>query len=219
MGLIAISLGTVVTLFGRKSFEVTIFATGAISGFIITLILFSMLSMLDSFSNREEVKQKQSLSFTETMFSYVFSIVIGVFVGFILTKMLRVGAAIMGAIGGLFAGLTLAGLLFFWTDSAIPFYVLSTIGVIAMAVLSLRHYDNIVIIGTSMLGSYCFVRGFSLFIGGFPPENTIVDTFIKGDFTTEFIIYIALFIITTAVGIFYQRRQKTIESLNNYIKM
>jgi hypothetical protein len=208
-----------VTLFGRKSFEVTIFATGAISGFIITLILFSMLSMLDSFSNREEVKQKQSLSFTETMFSYVFSIVIGVFVGFILTKMLRVGAAIMGAIGGLFAGLTLAGLLFFWTDSAIPFYVLSTIGVIAMAVLSLRHYDNIVIIGTSMLGSYCFVRGFSLFIGGFPPENTIVDTFIKGDFTTEFIIYIALFIITTAVGIFYQRRQKTIESLNNYIKM
>jgi hypothetical protein len=212
-------MGIVVTLFGRKSFEVTIFATGAISGFIITLILFSMLSMLDSFSNREEVKQKQSLSFTETMFSYVFSIVIGVFVGFILTKMLRVGAAIMGAIGGLFAGLTLAGLLFFWTDSPIPFYVLSTIGVIAMAILSLRHYDNIVIIGTSMLGSYCFVRGFSLFIGGFPPENTIVDTFIKGDFTTEFIIYIALFIITTAVGIFYQRRQKTIESLNNYIKM
>jgi hypothetical protein len=137
------------------------------------------------------------------MLSYVFSMVIGVFVGFILTKMLRVGAAIMGAIGGLFVGLTLAGLLFFWTDSVIPFYVLSTIGVVAMAVLSLKHYDNIVIIGTSMLGSYCFVRGFSLFIGGFPPEHTIVDTFIKGDFTTEFIIYMALFIITTAVGIFY----------------
>jgi hypothetical protein len=56
LGLIAISLGIVVTLFGRKSFEVTIFATGAISGFTITLILFSMLSMLDSFSNREELK-------------------------------------------------------------------------------------------------------------------------------------------------------------------
>lgn len=46
LGLLAIAFGLVVAFYGRDFFEITIFATGGIAGFGITMLLFLMLSML-----------------------------------------------------------------------------------------------------------------------------------------------------------------------------
>lgn len=95
LGLSAIVFGFLVSFQGRKFFEYTIFATGAISGFGITMLLFQFLNMLSSKSGAE-------LSFLGSVFSYVFSIAMSGFLGYILFRMLRIGAAILGAIGGVF---------------------------------------------------------------------------------------------------------------------
>ena len=84
--------------------------------------------------------------------------------------MLHIGAAIIGAIGGFFIGVALYNLLFFYAKSTFLLTTLSVLGSIVMAFLSLRYYDNIVIFGTALVGSYSFVRGCSLFIGNFPNE-------------------------------------------------
>jgi hypothetical protein len=154
------------------------------------------------------------------MLSYLVSIAVGVFVGFILQKMLKIGAAIIGAIGGFLIGFTLHNVLFYWTHSEIMLMTLSILGALAMAILSLKQYDNIVMIGTSMMGSYCFVRGFTLLIGDDTlNESTIIDRIEAGDIETEFYLYVAVFLIVFAMGSVYQRKQHMLERLTNYIKL
>jgi hypothetical protein len=97
MGLSFITFGLVVAFFGRKFFPITIFAVGGIAGFGITMLLFSMLTMLSSLGDKEA-----ELSFLSSLFSFLFSLCMGLFLGFILQRMLDIGAAIMGGIGGFF---------------------------------------------------------------------------------------------------------------------
>lgn len=78
LSFIAISFGLIVTYQGRKFFAYTIFATGGLAGFGITMLLFSILSMISSVNVREE------LTWIGTVLTYTFSIAIGVFFGFIL---------------------------------------------------------------------------------------------------------------------------------------
>lgn len=128
----------------------------------------------------------------------------------------------MGALGGFFIGVMIYNLLFFWVKSEIFLMVLSVLGAVITAVLSIRQYDNIVIFSTSMVGAYSFVRGFSLFLpnqGSFPGESTILNKIANGEVAAEFYIYVAVFVGLFAAGIVYQRKQKQIESMSNFIKM
>lgn len=115
-----------------------------------------------------------------TVTSFLIGAIIGVFVGFILKRMLHIGAAIMGAFGGFFIGVALYNLLFFFSQSEVVFIILSVAGSIFMAFLSFRYYDNIIIFGTSMIGTYSFIRGMSLFIGYFPNEYNLFSSIAKG---------------------------------------
>lgn len=202
LSFIAISFGLIVTYQGRKFFAYTIFATGGLAGFGITMLLFSILSMISSVNVREE------LTWIGTVLTYTFSIAIGVFFGFILQKMQTVGAAILGAIGGIM----LINLLFFWTQNDIILKSLNVIGALAMAFLSVKYYENIVIFGTSTFGGYCIVRGFSLFFKGtFPPETKIFELIIAGELSPEFFGYLAALGIFAVTGIYYQLKQRVLE--------
>jgi hypothetical protein len=172
LGIIAVIFGLLVAFKGRQFFEYTIFATGAITGFGITMLLFQFLNMLSSKSGGSE------LSFLGTVFSYVFAFAMSGFLGYILYRMLDIGAAIMGAIGGVFLALTLNQLLFFWVKgqaSEIIFWTMAIFLGSYLAYLSKVKYHEIVILGTAVLGAYSVIRGISLFFPGtFPPETEIL---------------------------------------------
>ena len=106
--------------------------------------------------------------------TWTISVIVGLFVGFVLTKMLHIGAAIIGAIGGFFIGIAVYNLIFFWAKSVILLNSVSILGSLIMAILSFKFYDDIVIFGTSFVGSYSFVRGVSFFLGNFPNEYQFV---------------------------------------------
>jgi hypothetical protein len=56
------------------------------------------------------------LTFLGTLFSFAFSFAMAAFLGYILYRMLDIGAAIMGAIGGVFLALAINQVLFFWVE-------------------------------------------------------------------------------------------------------
>jgi hypothetical protein len=60
---------------------------------------------------------KLELTFVGTLFSYLASAAVGIFLGFILQRMLKIGAAIIGFIGGYFIGVPLSKLLLGWAGS------------------------------------------------------------------------------------------------------
>ena len=121
---------------------------------------------------------------------------------------------------GFFLGIAVAELLFSWADSEILALVIAILGAASMAFLSIRHYDNIVIVATSLLGSYCFVRGFSLFLPGtFPSETSILDEIKNGSIQYTFYIYVAVCLLLSALGSVYQRKQRNLESTIGFIKL
>lgn len=204
------------TVYGRKFFPLTIFATGSLAGFAITVLLFTMLSMFESAGN-----QKIHLTALGTFASYAVSAGVGIFVGFILQRMLKIGAAIIGAVGGFFISIPLSQVLLGWADSDALLFGVSVISAIVMAFLSLRHYDDIVIFGTSVLGSYIFVRGISLFFekGTFPPESEIFERIASGDVSTVFYVLLGTFSMFVGLGVFYQRKQRDLEYKANFLKL
>ena len=204
LGTVALIFGVIVAIYGRKFFPKTIFTTGTLAGFGITMLLFTMLNIFQSANN---TNSKLELTTMGTFFSYFASAAVGIFLGFILQRMLKIGAAIIGFVGGYFIGAPLSSLLLGWIGSEILLSTVSVLFALALAFLSLRHYDNIVIFGTAVLGSYLTVRGFSFFFkGSFPPEAQIFERLASGDVHTLFYIYLAVFVTLTAFGVVVQRR-------------
>ena len=208
LGPLAIIFGLVVALAGRKFFPWTIAVIGCAIGGGITLLLFSMSDILDSIKQTSDSVDAEKSNFY-VLLTFIVASFIGVFVGFILQKMLHIGAAILGAIGGFFIGVAFYNLFFFYAKSQLLLTIMSVFGSLFMAILSFRNYDNIVIFGTAFIGSYAFTRGISLFIGNFPNELEFFDSLIKGDVdnnTWEVYFYLSVFVILFALGVTYQRR-------------
>jgi len=73
---------------------------------------------------------------------------------------------------------------------------------IITAILAFTIFEHIVIITTSLIGSYLFVRGLSVFIGGFPNEMTIYKMLKSGiPFEPTFYAYLAAIIICFILSI------------------
>ena len=218
LGPIAILFGLMVAFAGRKFFPWTIAVIGCLIGGGVTLLLFSMSDILDSIQSTSNTDS----STVYVVLTYILALVIGVFVGFILQKMLNIGAAILGAVGGFFVGVAAYNLLFFWAKSEFLLTSMSIIGCIIMAFLSFRHYDNIVIFGTAFVGSYSFVRGLSLFMGNFPNEIQFFKDLLAGQVSSntpwEVYFYLTTFVIVFIVGVVYQRKQRAKDAQFNYIR-
>lgn len=167
---ILIVFGAIVTLVGRKFFSMTIAIMGAGLGFGITLLLFQMLTMLDSMSENSE--STDGFAFTFSL--YLVATITALFIGFILTKMLKIGAAIIGAIAGSFIAVAVYNIVFFWTDDKTLLTVFTVLFSLVFAGLSFRYYERIIIYATAFLGAYSFIRGISLFAGNYPSE---IETF------------------------------------------
>jgi hypothetical protein len=105
---------------------------------------------------------------------------IGIFIGFILTKMQYIAAALLGALAGQIVGLAIYNLLFISVDSTVLLVFLSLLCMGIMAFLTFRFYDHIVIITTSFIGSYSFIRGFSIIGGHFPSEILLINNIMNG---------------------------------------
>jgi hypothetical protein len=135
--------------------------------------------MLDEMSiNTDTVVTEDTFAFY--LLKFVIAIIVGLFMGFILTQMLEIGAAILGGLAGQFIAVVIYKLLFFWVESTAIVVILSIICIVGMAVLSFKYYDIIVVFSTSFIGSYGVCRGISLFAGYFPSEIELYNTITNG---------------------------------------
>eukprot|EP00347_Sterkiella_histriomuscorum_P009292 403341764 len=217
LGPLAIVFGLMVAFAGRKFFPWTIAVIGCLIGGGITILLFSMSDILDSIKS----SQSEETSGLELAMTITVAVIIGVFVGFILQKMLNIGAAILGAVGGFFIGVAAYNLLFFYLKSQFLLTAMSVLGSITMAFLSFRQYDNIVIFGTAFVGSYSFTRGVSLFIGNFPNEIQFFKNLLEGEVENsswEVYFYLSTFVLLFVLGVVYQRRQRAKDAQFNYVR-
>jgi hypothetical protein len=102
LGPLLIIFGALVLLFGRQFFAYTIALIGAVFGYVVVVVLFNVIVMLNGINTTDEgvTDTIDSDSWYFLIGTKVIAIIIGLFLGFILTKMLELGAAIIGGIIG-----------------------------------------------------------------------------------------------------------------------
>lgn len=109
MGSILIVVGVIVNFFGRAWFKHVIAGVGGGMTFLIVMLLCSVMGMLNSL----EGHGKGHIALA--VLAFIISIGLAVLTGFILKKVVRAGAAVLGALGGFFLGFALYNFALSWS--------------------------------------------------------------------------------------------------------
>ena len=175
IAILLIVAGAFIAFYGRKFFKWTISIVSGGMTFFILMLLFSAFGMLKRLEGNKEG------SVFLVVLAFFLAIGLGVLVGFIILKLQRYGAAILIATVGFFAGVNIYNILLAWTENLYIYLALAFGCAIAAFYLSFKYYHKILITTTSVLGSYAFFRGISMFAGGFPNEIQLMQDLANGD--------------------------------------
>ncbi|CAI2370167.1 unnamed protein product [Moneuplotes crassus] len=202
-GIVAMFIGLYNLVLGRKFIKPTI---GLIM--LITVVAVIMFVFYVIFLPRDTAKWVGWLILS-------ISIVLGGIAGFFSSKLVRIGVIVLGFWAGVGIGLLLNNLIFFRINHVSVLWVLMGVFGLAFAIMSFFWYNYIVIICTSILGSYFFVRGIALMAGGYPNEFTIYGNIASKTFEgmpATFWVYVASMVVACALGIFIQIKIKRREN-------
>ena len=110
------------------------------------------------------------------------SVVVGLGVGFLCSKLEKAGVFLIGAWLGSVLGLILYQAFLTHISSGATWVMIVCIAVCALAcgLLAFVLEKHLVIIGTALTGSYLALRSLSFFVGGWPDETQIAK-FIEND--------------------------------------
>lgn len=208
IAVLLIAFGAITTFFGGKYFPYVLsFVTGGLT-FLILLLLASVFGFLKAL---DQDRDSSATEITLTVFSFIVALGLGVFAGWFIKKVQRVGITLLGAASGFFGGFLLYTFVFIqWLDHVAVLIVLSLIGAIVVGYLSWRYIKTVIVYLSAFLGAYSFIRGISLFAGSYPNELVLYGQLSSGTFEGlewEFYAYLASMAVTGILGIVYQHKK------------
>jgi hypothetical protein len=212
LGGVLLIFGAIVTFYGRKFFQYTIAAVGILLGFLTTMLLFSIMGMLSGLESGKD-------SLWMTILSFLVAIIVALFLGFVMYKTIKFGAMLLGAISGGLIGATFYNLAFYAAESFYLFvFTVAFLGIVG-AFLAYRYFDQIVILSTALIGSYCFIRGIAVYAGGWPNEMELINKIANDVEITipyQLYIYISAVILLFILGSVFQFREMKKAKLENF---
>ena len=142
-----------ICFFGRLLFKPVIFISGIIATVCLVWLIFYSTFLSSS---------------TKSWVGWVVlavSIVVGLLVGFLFVKFIKVGVFVLSGFGGYTLGLLLYNAFLYKIDSQVGFWCI-TIGMgLITGVLALFLFEHVLIHATSFFGSYLFIYAIGLVAG------------------------------------------------------
>lgn len=154
MCIIAIVAGLIICFLGRKLFRPILFIAGIMLGVcLVWLICYSTFLKSDS----------RAWVFYVVL---VISLLIGLAIGYLLFKLAKIGAFILAGWGGYTLGLLLYNAFMYKVASGQAFFWCWTLGLaLVCAILALCLFEHVLILSTSLLGSFLVINGIGLVAG------------------------------------------------------
>jgi len=199
-GAFFIVLGLALNFFGRKLFKPTLCIAGTIT------VAFALMLFFYSVVLNDETKSWVG------WLVLVCCVLVGALVGFLLAKVARLGVAILAAWGGVSVGLICYTAFLYHLHSQVAFWIILVVFALVFASLTCCVYDHVLILATAFAGSYSFVRGISMYAGGYPNEFTLYSYISKGlmkNVPGTFYAYMAGFIVLAILGSVVQYKMRS----------
>jgi hypothetical protein len=192
-------VGFLICFFGRLLFKPVIFIAGVMATVCLVWLIFYSTFLSSS---------------TKSWVGWVVlgvSIVVGLLVGFLFIKFIKLGVFVLAGFGGYTLGLLLYNAFLYKIDSQVAFWCI-TVGIALVAgVLGLFLFDHVLIHATAFFGSYLFIYAIGLVAGGYQNPFTIVTEIKNGlidSIDPVFYAYFAGNIVLYILGALIQYRQK-----------
>ena len=90
-----------------------------------------------------------------------------------MVKFRKYGVGLFAGWGGVMLGFVVTTT--FAVQNKYAFYAIIVAGAVAMFLIAIKVEKTVIILLTAFIGSYAFVRGISLYAGGFPSETELHD--------------------------------------------
>jgi uncharacterized membrane protein HdeD (DUF308 family) len=162
-GTILLVVGVFLTFFGRKLFVFTVFIIGAALTVCGIMILFYTTFL------------KATTAYWVGWLVLSLSIVAGLGIGFLCTKVLRLAGSLVCGYGGFMLGVMINEMWLYIYHSQAVFWCVNIGLAVAFGVFAFFFFNQAVIVSTAFIGSYFVMRGISAFAGGFPPAFQLIE--------------------------------------------
>ena len=160
--IVLIAVGFFLAFFGYRIVIISLFLAGMLATtFALMIVMYQFI-----FS--------QNAKTWVAWVTLVVSLIIGIWVGYVVAKFRRFGVFLLAFSGGAVLGFVLNNAFMRYAQSQALFWIVIVACGAACGILSCFLYVLVAILSTSLAGSYAFVRGISLFIGHFPNEFTVM---------------------------------------------
>lgn len=167
-GSVFIIMGIFLAFFGRKLFTAALFIVGAMVFIGLILVVFYSTFLSDS----------------DTLVSWIVitcTIIAGLGIGFLATKLERIGAVLLAGWGGFCCGILINETVLYYAGSAALLWSINCAFALVAGILAWFLFNQAIIISTALIGSYFTMRGIGLYAGGFPNEYVLISMISTGE--------------------------------------
>jgi len=158
-GAVLIAAGFFLAFFGNKFVNVVIFLVSSFALIMIGSVLFINLAL--------EKVDKEWVVWT----AFVVIALASFGVGILLVKYRKYGIGLFAGWGGVMIGFVVTTT--FAVANVYAYYAILVGGAIGMFLIAIKVEKTAIILLTAFIGAYSFVRGISLYAGGFPSESEL----------------------------------------------
>jgi Domain of unknown function (DUF4203) len=163
-GVLLICLGPVVALYGRRFFPWVICGIISSTLFLGVLVFSSVVGLMQSTSS--------------LIITVIGAAVFAAIAGKLSMKTVWFAVGILGLIGGFFIGSLIFTILIALGGFKPKLWLMiffNIVCAVCFGMLSFKFSKQVVLVCTSLIGSYAFMRGLTYFIGGYPAEADIYE--------------------------------------------
>lgn len=192
-------VGSVICFLGRALFKPVLFIAG--------LLLAVSLVWLIFYSTFLSSKTEQWVGWVVLGCS----ILLGLIVGMVFVKLVKLGAFCIAAWGGFSLGLLIYNAFGYYMNSQVGFWILCIGLALICGILAIFFFDHILIHATALCGSFLVINGIGLVAGHYQNPFTLYTYIDSGAYNTIdpiFYAYLAGNIVLYILGAVFQYRQK-----------
>lgn len=195
IGILYLVVGPLLALFGQKWFPYVTAALVAI--FVIGIICSLSLAF------------GWMASTVGTVVVLVVALILGVLAGILVRRNIRLMVALLGGVAGFFSGALIFALIASSTGwTAVWGYWLVCSLMAAIGVVVAFYFGlTVVMLSTAFVGSYLFMRAWTLFFPGhYPSEAELMNNAANLELDAIFWVFVGVFAVSFIGSIFYQRK-------------
>lgn len=189
--LIVLVIGLFELFFGYYLIQITIFLYGWVAG-----SAFSLIYLAESYPGNQ-VSPASVINFM-----IILSAMLGIFYGFLLITLPKLGYFNIGVWLGAIGTLMLQNAVLYLSKSLLAFYIVLGVMCLVLGIVAIMAFKYFIIVSTSIMSGFMLVRPLGFYLDYYPNEFLFYKT--TGSMPWQYYLYLVSMLVLASIGVIFQ---------------